>query len=93
MSVAKTRARLGLYSPYGPGAKKSGHGEETHPHAARPVAANLANRTSRLLGLPLGGFGRSGRPRPPNASNPPRRPWPRGRPTRFSALTAVQMPF
>jgi hypothetical protein len=30
-SVAKTRARLGLYTPYGPGAKKSGRGEETPP--------------------------------------------------------------
>lgn len=38
MSVAKTRARLGLYSPYGPGAKTSGRGEETPP-SRRPRGA------------------------------------------------------
>jgi hypothetical protein len=38
MSVAKTRARLGLYSPYGPGAKKAGSGEETPP-SRRPRGA------------------------------------------------------
>ncbi len=38
MSVAKTRARQGLYSPYGPGAKKSGRGEETPP-SRRPRGA------------------------------------------------------
>ena len=38
MSVAKTRARLGLYKPYGPAAKKSGNGEETPP-SRRPRGA------------------------------------------------------
>jgi hypothetical protein len=38
MSIAKTRARLGLYSPYGPGAKKTGRGEETPP-SRRPRGA------------------------------------------------------
>lgn len=38
MSVAKTRARQGLYSPYGPGAKKLGSGEETPP-SRRPGGA------------------------------------------------------
>ena len=38
MSVAKTRARLGLYSPYGRGAKKAGSGEETPP-SRRPRGA------------------------------------------------------
>jgi hypothetical protein len=37
MSVAKTRARQGLYKPYGKGAKKSGRGEETPPRP-RPGA-------------------------------------------------------
>ncbi len=31
MSIAKTRARQGLYTPYGPGAKKSGRGEGVLP--------------------------------------------------------------
>jgi hypothetical protein len=38
MSIAKTRARQGLYSPYGPGATKSGRGEETPP-SRRPRGA------------------------------------------------------
>jgi hypothetical protein len=37
MSIAKTRARQGLYKPYGPGAKQSGRGEETPPRP-RPGA-------------------------------------------------------
>jgi hypothetical protein len=50
-SVAKTRARQGLYTPYGPGAKKNG-GEETPPsrrprRAAGRVAARRTSRTSR----------------------------------------------
>jgi hypothetical protein len=38
MSLAKARAHLGLYTPYGPGAKKSGRGEETPP-SRRPRGA------------------------------------------------------
>jgi hypothetical protein len=38
LSIAKKRARLGLYTPYGPGAKKSGRGEETPP-SRRPRGA------------------------------------------------------
>lgn len=38
MSVAKIRARIGLYKPYGPGAKKLGRGEETPP-SRRPRGA------------------------------------------------------
>jgi hypothetical protein len=36
MSVAKTRARAGLYTPYGPGAKKTGTGHETPPRPRPP---------------------------------------------------------
>lgn len=36
MSVAKTRARLGLYTPYGPGAKKNGNGHESPPRPRPP---------------------------------------------------------
>ncbi len=38
MSVAKTRARQGLYTPYGPQAKKLGHKNETPP-SRRPRGA------------------------------------------------------
>lgn len=36
MSVAKTRARAGLYTPYGPGAKKNGNGHEAPPRPRPP---------------------------------------------------------
>jgi len=50
--------RLGLYKPYGPGAVKSGRGEETPPtrHPNERIAPSLVSRTSRPGGSPLGGF-------------------------------------
>lgn len=35
-SIAKTRAQAGLYTPYGPGAKKNGNGHETPPRPRPP---------------------------------------------------------
>jgi hypothetical protein len=65
MSVAKTRARLGLYTPYGPAAKKIGLGEKNHPHAVHAEPRRASSTEPRqsdqsLRGIALGGFGRSG---------------------------------
>jgi hypothetical protein len=60
MSVAKTRARLGLYSPYGPSAKKDRpqRGDAALAPAARRttgrVASTLASRTGRSGDRPSG---------------------------------------